>query len=200
MKGLWSILMVASLAMTAQARAQTSQPTAQTPQPTALLQQRTAELKLLMAKPTNQARKHELRALVGLLLDYGELSRRSLKGSWEKRSPKEQSEFQGLLKALIEKSYVRQIEGQPNFSVKWTRESISKSGERARVFSLASSAQTTVEIEYRLLKRDNTWVAADVVIDGVSMVKNYRRSFRKIIKKDGWEGLLGRMKTKLAEK
>ena len=192
MKHLIGILMLASLALPVRAQAQTTPPTT-------LLRQRAAALKQLMAKPTSQGRERELQGLVGELLDYEELSRRSLRGNWEKRSAQERAEFQGLLKALIEKSYVRQIERQPNFSVQWTQEKISKSGERAQVFSLATSAKTTVAIEYRLLKRNDTWVAADVVIDGVSMVKNYRRSFRKIIKKDDWAGLIGRMKTKLAE-
>ena len=51
-----------------------------------------------------------------------------------------------------------------------------------------------------MLWRGDHWVVYDVVTDEQSMLENYRAEFNKIINRDGFDALLKRMKTKLAEK
>ncbi|MDH3728739.1 MAG: ABC transporter substrate-binding protein [Myxococcales bacterium] len=41
------------------------------------------------------------------------------------------------------------------------------------------------------------WKVFDVFTDEVSLVKNYKRQFRRVIKDEGWSGLIGRMEKKL---
>jgi len=168
------------------------------PDPQAALEEKTAAVKALMGKPADEARKKQLRALVGEVVDYTELAKRSLKKRWDKRSEPEQAEFTSLLRALIEKAYLEQVEKQPDFDVEYGKKKLLDDGSRATVETLAKAGQTTVEIEYRMVLRDGAWIAVDIVVDGVSMVRNYRRSFKKIIKKDGWDGLIDRMKKKLS--
>jgi phospholipid transport system substrate-binding protein len=54
-----------------------------------------------------------------------------------------------------------------------------------------------VEVEYRLLQRDGNWAVYDVVIEGVSLVNNYRTQFNKIILESSYENLVKQMKLKL---
>ena len=171
---------------------------APSPDPEALLQAKTAEVKALMGKPADDARKKQLRTMVAELVDYTELAKRSLKKVWDERTEPEREEFTGLLRALIEKSYLEQIENQPDFQVAWEGKRLLADGQRAVVRTVASSGETAVEIEYRLQRREAGWLAVDIAVDGVSMVRNYRRSFRRVIKKDGWQGLLDKMRRKLA--
>jgi len=171
---------------------------APSPDPEALLQAKTAEVKALMGKPADDARKKQLRTMVAELVDYTELAKRSLKKVWDERTEPEREEFTGLLRALIEKSYLEQIENQPDFQDAWEGKRLLADGQRAVVRTVASSGETAVEIEYRLQRREAGWLAVDIAVDGVSMVRNYRRSFRRVIKKDGWQGLLDKMRRKLA--
>ena len=56
-----------------------------------------------------------------------------------------------------------------------------------------------IPIGYSLIKKDGKWMVYDMVIDGVSLIANYRRQFSKIIRKEGYPGLVKRLQTKLAE-
>ena len=173
---------------------------APTPDPEALLQAKTTAVKALMGQPADDARKKQLRAMVAELVDYTELAKRSLRKVWDKRTEAEREEFTGLLRGLIEKSYLEQIENQPDFEVAWEGKRLLDDGARAVVRTVARSGETAVEVEYRLQLREAGWLAVDIAVDGVSMVRNYRRSFRKVIKKDGWQGLLDKMRRKLEGK
>ncbi len=169
--------------------------------PEALLKQKATDVQALMGKKADAARKAELRTMVASVVDYTELAKASLKSRWEQRTEPERAEFTDLLRKLIEKSYLENIERQPDFTIEWKGEKLLKDGARAKVKTLATAGKITVEIEYRLIARPETatgWLVVDVVIDEVSMVRNYRRSFRKIIKNDGWPALIKKMKDKLA--
>ena len=134
------------------------------------------------------------------IVDYAELAQASLKGHWDGRTEPERTEFTDLLRQLVEKSYLENIERQPDFTIDWRGEELLGDGTRATVKTLATAGKITIEIEYRLLARPDTdtgWQVADLAIDEVSMVRNYRRSFNKIIKSDGWQGLIKKMQDKL---
>ena len=168
--------------------------------PQAVLQAKATEVKALMGKPADDGRKARLRTLVAEVVDYTELAKASLKSRWDERTEAERAEFTELLRQLIEKSYLDNIGRQPNFTVEWKGEKLLKGGARAKVKTLARAGGTTLEIEYRLLARPQSpsgWVVADVRIDEVSMVRNYRRSFKKVIKAEGWPALLKKMRDKL---
>ena len=175
--------------------------TAPTPtdDPQAILQEKTAEVKALMGKPADEARRVALHGLVADLVDYQELARSSLRKHWDARSEPERAEFTLLLQQLIEKSYLDQVAQQPDFDVAWEGSKRMKDGARAKVSTLARAGKTAIEIEYRMVRRDTGWVVADIAVDGVSMVRNYRGSFGKIIQADGWTALLEKMRAKLAE-
>jgi len=182
---------------------------ADAPGPLALLQGKAEAVKALMGRPPDAARAATLRELVASVVDYGELARDAIKGHWDGRTEAERTEFRDLLKRLVEKSYLENVERRPNFTVDWRLEKLLDDGTRAKVTTLATGAPAkgaaagaTLEIEYRLVRRETApqgWIVADVVIDDVSMVRNYRRSFGKIIDKDGFAALLAKMKDKLAQ-
>ena len=69
------------------------------------------------------------------------------------------------------------------------------SGERLKV----KFADIIGEVDYRLLKRDGNWEAYDIVIEGVSLVNNYRTQFNKIIRQDSYETLVKKLKLKIEQ-
>src|SRR5919198_747940 len=73
-------------------------------------------------------------------------------------------------------------------------------GETAVVSSkLLTKAGGEVPIEYRMLKKGERWLVYDVVIEGVSLVANYRTQFNKIIQTSSFEDLVKKMKTRQEE-
>jgi len=54
-------------------------------------------------------------------------------------------------------------------------------------------------LDYRLMKKGGKWMAYDVVIEGVSLVSNYRSQFNKIITNEGYPALLKKLRSKSEE-
>jgi phospholipid transport system substrate-binding protein len=151
--------------------------------------------------PEAQARNVEIKKIVGSFLDFEELARRSLIRHWDNLTPKQRADFVRTLRDLVERNYVRQLYGQPDYELLLDKEEMA--GNEATVIgSLKASAKgkkVTMALEYKLVKKQNKWVVFDVVTDELSQLENYRAEFNKVIAKDSFDALLSRMKKKLAE-
>jgi phospholipid transport system substrate-binding protein len=151
--------------------------------------------------PEAQARNVEIKKIVGSFLDFEELARRSLIRHWDSLNPKQRAEFVRTLRDLVERNYVRQLYGQPDYELKLDKEEMA--GNEATVLgSLRASAKgknVTMALEYKLIRKQNKWVVFDVVTDELSLLENYRAEFNKVIAKDSFDALLNRMKKKLAD-
>ena len=64
---------------------------------------------------------------------------------------------------------------------------------------IVSKRDLPAAVEYRLLQRDGNWKVYDIVIEGVSLVNNYRTQFNTIIMKDSYAGLVKQMRLKLEQ-
>ena len=148
-----------------------------------------------------QAREEKVTALIAGLLDYATLSANALPDHWNARSQKERDEFVSLLRELVERNYRQNLENTLGYSIKYVAEQ--PAGKGVIVSSTARDAKNKrspeVTIDDQMEARGAEWVVIDVTTDGVSMVQNYRSQFRRIIEKDGWAGLVGRMKKRLAD-
>jgi phospholipid transport system substrate-binding protein len=176
--------------------------------PMAELKKSNAQLDKLLQKnkpnwsPEAELERSEVKKLVGSFLDYGELAKRSLGKHWDKITPKQREDFVETLRELVERSYLRQIHGNANYSIKYDKEE--KNGNEATVDATLNTVvrnkKTKVALQYKMLWKDNHWVVYDVVTDEQSMLENYRAEFNKIINRDGFDALLKKMKKKLDEK
>ncbi|MBZ0154604.1 MAG: ABC transporter substrate-binding protein [Alphaproteobacteria bacterium] len=140
-------------------------------------------------------RRAALRKVVGERFDFEEMARRSLALHWNKRTPEERKEFVSLYSDLLERTYINKIEGYSDEKILYTGESTD--GEYASVRTkIVTKKNVEIPIEYRLLRRDGKWEAYDVVIEGVSLVNNYRSQFNSIMRSRGYEELIRRMEKK----
>jgi phospholipid transport system substrate-binding protein len=161
--------------------------------------------RLLRRAPQNDRdrarRTAQLDAILGDLLDYRAVSEQALDSTWGERSEAERAEFVTLLRQLVERSYQESLQRTLDYQIRWGDE-VAR-GDAVLVTTTARSRRNRrapeVTIEYRLKREGDRWVVVDVVTDGVSMVRNYRNQFSRILRRDGWDGLLGRMRTRLAE-
>jgi phospholipid transport system substrate-binding protein len=176
--------------------------------PMAVLKKSDAALKKLFARhapswsPEADAKRDEMRKIVTGFLDFEELARRSLARNWDGLSAKQRNEFVATLRDLIERSYIKQVHGSPNYDLAFEKETIdgSEADVTATLHSMARGKKVDVAIEYKLLYADGKWLVYDVITDEQSMLENYRAEFSKIINKESFEALLKRMKKKLEEK
>jgi phospholipid transport system substrate-binding protein len=146
----------------------------------------------------NKERRTVIRRTISERFDFEEMAKRSLALHWKKRTPEERKEFVPLYTDLLERSYIKKIESYTDEKILYIDEKIN--GEYAEVDTkIVTKRNVEIPIEYRLLKKDGKWEVYDVVIEGVSMVNNYRTQFNKIIRTDSYEELVKRMKNKQEE-
>ncbi len=175
--------------------------------PRATLQKLNGDVdKLLRAKTVpgsdeEQRVKNEIKQRASELLDYTELCKRALGEHWPKMPEKQRDEFVTTLRDLIERNYVKQLRTNLDYDVKYGDEEITK--DEAKVVTTlklqTKGKSTTATIDYRLIQHDNRWMVYDVITDELSLVRNYRSTFVRIINSSGYDGLLNKMKTKLTD-
>ena len=68
------------------------------------------------------------------------------------------------------------------------------------LFATARGKKVTMALEYKMIRKGNRWVVYDVITDDLSLLENYRAEFNKVITRESFDALLGKMKKKLAEK
>lgn len=149
-----------------------------------------------MKKPKNEAkRRAALKSVIGGIFDYNEMAKRSLGVHWKSRSKAEQKEFVGLFASFLENSYAGKIESYEHEKIIYTSESVD--GDYAEVKSrVITTKHDEYSLDYRLLKEGNRWMVYDVVIEGVSLVSNYRSQFNKIILNQGYAKLTQKLQAK----
>jgi phospholipid transport system substrate-binding protein len=135
-------------------------------------------------------------------LDIDELGKRAMVDQWSKLDKKQQTEFLGTLRALIEENYVKGLRSNLSYTVEYTGEAPDKDGNlvvTTQVVTKRHGHPYKIEVDYVLKKEGGKLKAWDVKTDGVGLVDNYRAQFDKIIEHDGFAGLIARMKKKQAE-
>ncbi|HXH85092.1 MAG TPA: ABC transporter substrate-binding protein [Candidatus Tectomicrobia bacterium] len=143
-------------------------------------------------------RRAAVRQIANEIFDFAETARRSLGRHWQARSPAEREEFIGLFTDLLERSYLSRIELYSGERVAYTGETVE--GDQARVQSRIVTRQgSEIPLEYRMHRKGDRWLVYDVVIEGVSLVSNYRTQFNKIIQTSSYQELVKKMKSKQDE-
>ena len=144
-------------------------------------------------------RRAAVRQVANDIFDFSETAKRSLARHWTPRTQAEKDEFVGLFTDLLERSYISKIELYGGEKIQFVGETIEGEGAVVRT-KLVTKQGTEIPIDYRMLKRgDNKWLVYDVVIEGVSLISNYRTQFNKIITTSSFQELMKKMKTKQDE-
>jgi len=193
----------AALAQGAQAEsavaAAGSMSAAQTAEAEAFIKTKHNKVRAVLRKPDTPQRAAQLTELLGEFLDYDRLARLSLAEEWDKRSDKELAKFVGLLRALVERQYQRNMESTLQYKVTWVGTEPIEEGVKVKssARSVTKKRQPPITIDYSMHPTGKEWKVFDIFTDDVSLVKNYKRQFRRVIKEEGWNGLIDRMEKKL---
>jgi phospholipid transport system substrate-binding protein len=152
----------------------------------------------LKKETQSKERRAAVRKVADDIFDFQETARRSLAGHWLPRTSAEQAEFVRLFADLLERSYISRIELYGGEKIDYLGDSLD--GDRATVRTrIVTKSETKIPVDYRMLKRGERWLVYDVIIEGVSLVANYRTQFNKIIQTSSYAELVRKMKVKQDE-
>jgi phospholipid transport system substrate-binding protein len=153
----------------------------------------------LKGEAGKKLKEQRIEASADKLFDYVELSKRTLGLNWNKFSSEQRKEFVELFKAILKDAYVDKITAYTNEMVNFTKES-PLSETTVEVQSIVVSKGGETPISYRVIKKENNWKVYDVVIEGVSLISNYRTQFREILGNNTPEKLIEALRKKVGKK
>jgi phospholipid transport system substrate-binding protein len=143
-------------------------------------------------------RRAAIRRVANEIFDFTETTRRSLGPHWQARTPQEREEITRLFADLLERSYIGRIETYSGEKIQFIGDSVD--GDQANVRTrLVTKQGTEVPVDYRMHRVGDRWLSYDVVIEGVSLVANYRAQFNKIIQTSGYASLVKKLVAKEQE-
>ena len=159
---------------------------------------KTVSDKKLKTPQNEEKRRLALKGAIGSIFDYEEMAKRSLATHWNARSPAERKEFVQLFTTLLENSYSGKIESYNQEKIVYLKEITDK--DYAEVKSkVVTPKRDEYSLDYRLMNKAGKWWVYDVVIEGVSLVSNYRSQFNKIISSQGYGELVKKLRAKSVE-
>ena len=151
--------------------------------------------KNLQKNPT--VRREKLRQVIGLRFNYKQMVMRSLAKNYMDRSDKERKEFTRLFKKLLENSYASKIENYRNETINYMGEQVK--GKYALVKTQIVRKDGVIDVDYKMLKESGQWLVYDFVIEGVSLIRNYRSQFSKIISTESYATLVSKLSKKVED-
>ena len=154
-----------------------------------------------LVKQKTAANAKKIEGIFDEMLDYDALAQASLQDQWPSLTEAQRKEFRDVLKQLVQRAYRKNLDKTANYDVRFEGESKNKEDFVVRTVAThrSNAREDPVSIDYVVHRVDGVWRVHDIVTEGSSLVINYRRQFSRVIKKDGFDELLRRMKKKLAE-
>jgi phospholipid transport system substrate-binding protein len=157
-----------------------------------LAKMQTPEFKSLQ----KDAKVAEIGNIINEVFDWQELSRRTLGREWKKFKPDQQKEFVSLFEELLQNIYADRVLAYTSEKIEFGKETELKKGRVEVESYIITKDNKKVPLFYRMTNKSGQWRVYDVVIEGVSMVKNYRGQFRQILSKKKPEDLLQTLREK----
>lgn len=149
----------------------------------------------LKAPEKKNERREKIFRILEERFDFEAMGQRALGANWKTLSDPQRQEFVTAFSKLLKNSYVLKIE-------RYTNEKINFKDERPKgkyyyIYTDIISGEKTIPINYSLYEKGDQWLVYDVVIEGVSLVKNYRTQFDEVLRKDKFPGLMEKLNQQL---
>ncbi len=128
-------------------------------------------------------------------LNVPSMSRRTLGSHWEGATEEQRQSFSELFIRILEGTYLNRIEDYSGGTVKYLKQRVKD--DKAIIDTLIVSDELEIPVQYKMIYADSSWQVFDLVIEGVSLIRNYRSSYGEIIRREGYAGLLTLMGEKV---
>jgi phospholipid transport system substrate-binding protein len=141
----------------------------------------------------------EIEELAYGAIDFPTLSKLVLARNWPKFSTPQRDEFEQEFKEHLSMTYGRNVDNYKNEKVAILGERPEARGDvTVQTKILRGGGSEDVIVDYRLRQREGQWKIIDVVIEGVSLVSNFRSQFQDIVANGGPDRLLVLLREKNA--
>ena len=142
-----------------------------------------------------EARWDGIAAVIDEGFDFRSMSQSVLATHWKEATAEERESFTEYFSQYIEVVYRSKIEAYTDQEIRYGAETIK--GDRAEVETVIVTSSAEIPVNFKLKNNDGQWYAYDVVIEGVSLVANYRATFQAIVKNEGMQGLLNDIQSRI---
>ncbi len=129
-------------------------------------------------------------------LNMASMSQRTLGPYWKDASEAQRQRFSELFVKVLEGTYLNRINDYSGGNVQYLKQRIK--GDKAIIDTKFVSDNLEIPVQYKMIRENDVWQVFDVVIEGVSLIRNYRETYGEIIRKNGYEGLFALMEEKVA--
>ncbi len=167
------------------------------PQPQARVEQMVNSILgvLQESELSSAEKKAQVSGRVQKFLNMESMSRRTLGTHWEEATEEQRQRFSDLFVKVLEGTYLNRIGDYSGGTVKYLKQRVKDN--KAIVDTVIISDELEIPVQYKMIYQDGAWQVFDIVIEGVSLVRNYRSSYGEIIRRNGYEGLLALMDKKV---
>jgi phospholipid transport system substrate-binding protein len=139
-------------------------------------------------------RRKLVRTVLQQLFDFQEMSRRSL-GANARRYKDRLGEFTPLFVDFLEHAYMGTLEKNGDAKIQYVREILD--GENVRISTKARLKDgSEYTVDYKLYLSPVGWRVYDVIVEGISLVNNYRSQFERVLSKKSFDALLQDLREK----
>ena len=143
----------------------------------------------LQGEANKKVKEEKIETIANEMFDYVALSKLTLGRSWRDFNKEQQKEFVSLYRSILKKAYMDKILSYTDEQVVFDRD-IMLSENKAEVHTRIITKSAEIPINYRLYLKDGHWKVYDVIVEGISLVQNYRTQFREILANNSPEEVL----------
>jgi phospholipid transport system substrate-binding protein len=159
---------------------------------------------ILHDQKAGPGRDKQVREELAKMIDYDHLARQSLASHWDALKDDERKEFTDVLTRLVQNSYEKNIKEVVDFDVEYLAEEAADAGGavtvKTRAKPKAKKGDEPITIDYRLDRPGSgKWRVVDIITEESSLVGNYKSQFHRTFQKEGFSGLINKMKNRLAK-
>lgn len=123
----------------------------------------------------------DLKPVVNKIFDFLEIAKQALARNWKTFSLKEKKEFSDAFAELLRNIYLKKVQSKfANDKVAFLNQDM-VSKNKAFVKTKIISETVVIPIDYSMKLKNGVWKAYDVKVEGISLIKNYRSQFKKIL-------------------
>ena len=148
---------------------------------------------------THAAQRQKIEDAILELFDFEEFFTRTVGPQWRQFTPDQKKRFQTAFTDLLRNTYIDTLDSYNGEQIQFTGEVSSNNGTRVEIQMNFLGQNKTYPVAFRMLVKNDRWVVYDVIIEGISMIKNYRDQFRDILGKGNPEELIKRVQAKAQE-
>jgi len=135
--------------------------------------------------------------IVAERFDFREMSKRVMGKQWRTLSPEQQDQFVALFTKLLQYVYINQVDGYLDKKIEFTDQRIKR--DRAEVKTLLVGADKSIPVSYIMLLEKDNWMAYDIAVEGVSLIRNYMEQISTVLRDEKFPGLITMLENKITK-